>query len=103
MLSMGGGGISLRSLTNGTHWNYNYRNFLNIGADNCTYLYECGIFSPLEAQAIDLKYDDGRPAQGSLLSKRTLCTSGTSDSDYNATYLVDVSDKVCYLEFLLGY
>jgi prepilin-type N-terminal cleavage/methylation domain-containing protein len=60
---------------------------------------------PIDAWKIDKKIDDGKPAHGRVISKYGFgangCADGTSDSDLDAEYRVDVDEVRCSFVFQL--
>lgn len=68
-----------------------------------------GVLKPEEAWNIDTKLDDGKPAQGNILSRvdETLytfpdCTTATASSQLNAEYAVSKTSTACTLNIRMG-
>ncbi len=54
-----------------------------------------------EARGIDLKYDDGKPAKGSIFAALwPVCTDAADQADVTADYVTDDETAVCALSFL---
>lgn len=68
------------------------------------------VFSPAEAQVIDKKIDDGKPATGFVISlsnynpwlNSKACSTSTNQTDYSGIYNVSVKDITCSLMIKSG-
>jgi len=85
-----------------THlFNHRYRNYYDLGAKQINNDTDDPAFTPTQAWNIDKKVDDGKPGKGNVMAKHiTTCTDASSDTDYDADYLL-ISDVIgCALIFI---
>ena len=53
-----------------------------------------------EAYSIDAKVDDGMPATGKILSNYGHnCSNASNQTDFGATYRVNLDSRACWLNF----
>lgn len=78
-----------------------YGNALLIGAFTSTWETAGALFSPEEAWNIDTKFDDGKPGQGQVISNMwdDICADATSNTDFDADYLLQDNAARCSLFF----
>ena len=82
-------------------FNTPHGNFLQMGAETPASGPDGYILSPPELASIDLKIDDGKPGKGSLLAHRwNDCTDAANNNDLDAEYLLNLTDRLCVLEFV---
>lgn len=61
-------------------------------------------FTPKDAWTIDKKIDDGKPAQGNVMSSETTnCTNAANMNDLGTTYKLSNTSPSCYLIFVAGF
>jgi prepilin-type N-terminal cleavage/methylation domain-containing protein len=89
-----------------TLYQYNYQNTLILGGNAASSIINTARLKPEEAQSIDAKLDDGRPASGLMLVREgtafntaTSCTTSTSSTDYDGKYNVGYGGIVCIALF----
>jgi prepilin-type N-terminal cleavage/methylation domain-containing protein len=112
--------ITNRTITTGdVRWfTMEYGNVLIATSTTDSDLGDYAIISPEDAWNIDTKMDDGKPSTGKLIGNSTaplgcawnlafagctpyaqLCSTATGSSDYVATYIVQNTGQLCYLQF----
>lgn len=81
------------------------RHVLVFGAQDSLRWTYAPVLTPIEAQSIDTKIDDGFPAFGNVMSYKSALTPGctTSDTATISRYTSGDSDKLCVLNFVLGF
>lgn len=86
---------------NGTYFDHTWgRNALIFGTPTATTLPYGAIMTPEEVWNVDVKLDDGKPAQGLLwVVYWNPCTLATSSADVNADYELTNNTKACSLAF----
>lgn len=76
------------------------KNFAVIGSEVTNARSYGKILTPQEAWSIDTKFDDGRPAHGTVIGAWwDDCTDATANTDLDSDYLLSVTDKECSLYF----
>ncbi|MCK0197395.1 hypothetical protein MWN34_10770 [Ancylobacter sp. 6x-1] len=92
-----------------TYTNLNSPNFFPLNPSRNLYVFGLAYtnditsnaaLKPEEAWNIDVKLDDGQPANGAIMGGRiTTCTTATANTDTSATYLFSSSSIGCALIF----
>lgn len=92
----------------GTNFALDYGNHFVFGAESSCCQAELKVITPEDAWNIDLKMDDGLPAYGSVIgifpfNECSAADSGVSadstDANYDASYRIQDSSKMCALRF----
>ena len=73
---------------------------LILGGYDTLELPRLSILTPQELYQIDIKFDDGKPAKGSIIAKRwNDCTDAITNSDIESNYLLSADEKLCAVIF----
>lgn len=99
------------SATLAGNYQRDFSNFYGYGADNPGSIPDATLLRPEDAQAIDQKLDDGRPASGSIFARdvkpdgtagfgtAAACTTSTGPTDFAGIYNVLSGVPACALRF----
>lgn len=84
-----------------TEFQIDYRNYLSFGSVEADGWADGDILTPVEAYEIDQKFDDGKPAQGLIISAGGYadCTLAANSADLVDDYDLTEEDRVCSLAF----